>query len=400
MGPCRGRHKATPSITFSVVAEPCQTVEHWFKAGNLIAVSEMPPGVVVYAGKGSSHSWTWLADLLETHQLLDVRFLDERDFVRSLREEASTAIISGGDAFAIASSLSGEGSSELKRFIASGGSYIGICAGAYLPLPTSTPPLDEFNICSVKIDNIVTRRPASDDGSPRICAPYCDRLILHPVRGEVLLSFDGRPLEAPLYGGPIFREPSEGRVLGRFSEFTGSTEIQVSRADAEELVLGKPAVIEAGCGEGRVLLLSPHLEHPGYPEANRMFLDLLEQKAKRSGDRTLPESIVRRRNSELSRSAADLSVALMGLEGRSFLVGGKLWDTERLMVLAEAVRKRAASLPPGHSECLSVRVRALRESVLSRHPGDSEPLDHVLDPLMSVARDCVNLRFEQMRTGR
>jgi hypothetical protein len=360
----------------------------------------MPQGVVVYAGKGCSHSWTWLADLFEASSLWEARFLDEHDFVRSLGEDCSVAVVSGGDAHAIASALSGKGFSELERFIGSGGCYVGVCAGAYLPLPTSVPPLCEFNLCSARIENIMPTPVEPRTASPRLSVPFCDRMIIHPIRGEVAISFGERCLNAPVYGGPIFREPSGECVVGRFFAFTESTEIQVDREVAEGMVLGRPAVIEAMHRGGKMLLLSPHLEHPRYPAANRLFMDLLDLPVEGSGGvggTNLPGSP---QKCGLSRAVADLSVALMGLEGRSFLVGDKMWDSERFMVLVEAIRRRSAYLPQDVAESLSLRVRAVRRSIMSRHSDSEDSIDATLDSLIAVARDCVNLRFEQMSAGR
>jgi hypothetical protein len=400
MGPCRGRHKTRPSITFSVAAEASQMVVHWFKAGNRYPLLAMAGRTVIYAGMGSSHSWTWLADLLEKESAWETRFADEHEFVRMLADGCSTAVVSGGDAYAMASALSGEGFSELKRFISSGGTYVGICAGAYLPLPTSAPPLSEFNLCSTRIENIVTAPPGPRTDSPRLGVPFCDRQIVHPIRGEVALRFGDIDLRAPIYGGPIFCEPSEGRVTGRFSGLANSAVIQVDPSVAHEMILGRPAAVEAEYGDGRLLLFSPHLEHPGYPEANRLFLELVGLTA---GSELINVPVGAPGSSSrgvLSRAVADLYVALVGLEGRSFLIGDKMWDSERFLVLAEAVRKRSRGLPQTVERALADRVLSIRKSLLRSSVDNVGEATALLDSLISVARDCVNMRFGNLSDGR
>jgi hypothetical protein len=360
----------------------------------------MPPKLVVYAGAGSSHSWTWLADLLEANTFGDVRFLDDRDFAESVSDRSSIAVISGGDAYAIASALSMDGFARLERFIRSGGRYVGICAGAYLPLPTSVPPLSGFNLCSAKIENIVRGLPTSGSEPPRLSVGYCDKRIIHPVRGEVLLSCGDISVKAPVYGGPVFREPSDERVLGRFSGFTEKTEVQIDAQSAREMVLGRPAVIEARCGKGRMLLLSPHLEHPLYPEANLLFMGLLRLPVDGAQNTAVTQPVAHSSKGELSRAVADLAVSLHGLEGRSFIIGNKIWDSERFLVLLEAVRKRSVSLPEDVAGGLAARLHSIRMSLLDTPVDSSESINTVLDSLMCVTRDCVNLRFEQMSDGR
>ena len=355
---------------------------------------------VVYAGSGSSHSWTWLADLLEKEAAWGTRFVDEDEFVRSLGGGCATAIISGGDAYSIASALSGEGFSKLRSFIDSGGTYAGICAGAYLPLPTSVPPLDEFNLCSTRIENLASVQggPASD--SPRFSMPYCDRLIFHPVRGEVMVSMTDADVRAPLYGGPVFSEPSDERAIGRFSGFTKSTEFQIAPEEAGVVMLGKPAIVEASHGDGRMLLLSPHLEHPDYLEANDLFMALtgLRRTELRGAFETPP---VRSPSTcPLRRAVADLSVVIRGLEGQSFLVGSKLWDSERFLVLTEAVRRRSSGLAEDVERDLADRVLAMKDDLLEMDDAFSGEVQRVLGSLMAVARDCVNIRFENRSNGR
>ena len=360
----------------------------------------MPPKLVVYAGAGSSHSWTWLADLFEANAFGDVRFLDERGFAESLGDRCSIAVISGGDAYAIASALSMDGFAKLERFIRSGGGYVGICAGAYLPLPTSAPPMSEFNLCSAKIENIVRGLPTSESEPPRLSVGYCDKRIIHPVRGEVLLSCGDISVKAPVYGGPVFREPSDERVMGRFSGFTEKTEVQIDAQSATSMVLGRPAVIEARYGKGRMLLLSPHLEHPLYPDANLLFMGLLRLPVDGAQNTAVTQSAGDSSKGELSRAVADLAVSLRGLEGQSFVIGNKIWDSERFLVLLEAIRKRSVSLPEDVANGLAARLHSIRMSLLDTPLDASGSIDAILDSLMCVTRDCVNLRFEKMSDGR
>ena len=341
-----------------------------------------------------------MADLLEANAYGDARFLDGRGISESLGDRCSIAVISGGDAYAIASALSTDGFARLKLFIRSGGRYVGICAGAYLPLPTSVPPMSEFNLCSTKIENIVRGLPTNESEPPRLSVGYCDKRIIHPVRGEVLLSWGDVSVKAPVYGGPIFREPTDERVMGRFSGFTEKTEVQIDAQSATSMVLGMPAIIEARYGKGRMLLLSPHLEHPLYPEANLLFMGLLGLPVGGVQNTAVTQPAADSSKGELSRAVANLAVSLHGLEGQSFVIGNKIWDSERFLVLLEAVRKRSVSLPEEVEGGLAARLHSIRMSLLDTPLDASGSIDAVLDSLMCVTRDCVNLRFEQMSDGR
>lgn len=360
----------------------------------------MPRDVVVYTGQGCSHSWIWLADMFEANSFHAVKFLDEREFIGALKKKPYAAIVSGGDAFAIASALSGEGFSSLKRFIRSGGEYVGVCAGAYLPLPTSVDPLSEFNVCSLKIGNIVSSSGVSETESPRLGVPFCGRVIVHPIRGEISLCFDGTSIDAPVFGGPIFIEPRDERVVGRFDRFTSSTEVQMDPNDAESMVIGRPAAVEAAYGQGKLLLFSPHLEHPRYPEANNLFMSLLGLPFCPDGTSESRQQASTERKGELVRAAADMSVAIVGLEGRSFLMGHKIWDAERMLVLVDAIVKRASSIPEAEAAQASTTLRSLRKRLTDNALDDPDVLESILGQLMAVARGCVNRHFEERSSGR
>ena len=350
---------------------------------------------MVYAGKGSSHSWTWLADLFESEGILDVRFLDSTEFAGETSKGPDVIIISGGDGFDIASSLAGVGFSSLRNFVSCGGRYVGICAGAYLPLPSSVEPFSEFNVSSTRIENIDCRLGTLENVPPRVAVKYGTCAIVHPVRGELELGLDAESLNAPLYGGPIFKEPEEDEVLLRYRAFTSNTEFQIGKRDAASIVLGKPAAVRSRVGQGELLLLGPHLEHPRYREANELFLKLLRitlsaQKSMARGDVEC----------SLERTLADLKVAILGLENRSFVVGKKLWDGSRYLELHAAISKRAWSLDRDLTTEISEDLEQARRSLLKLNVGIEIDADDTTSLLVESARRCVDNHFQALRRSR
>jgi hypothetical protein len=351
--------------------------------------------LAVYAGRGSSHSWTWLADLFESTGIQNVRFLDSDGFVKRVSHGCDIALLSGGDGFSIASALSGLGFTRLKHFIESGGRYVGICAGAYLPLPSSLRPFSEFNLSSTKIENINCTITPLENIPPRVAVSYGRCAVVHPVRGEVELDWRGGRLKAPIYGGPIFREPDKDEVLLRYFRFTPNTEFQFVRDFAKDIVLGRPAAIRCYHGEGELLLFGPHLEHPSYPEANSIFLELLG--LKRS------EAVrVRQRKTDpgLAKVLADLKVAILGLENRSFIVGRKLWDGSRYLELQKAIEKRAWSMGPDLVERVSSALASVRERIMQMSIGIETDADETTGALVDAARECVDNHFQVLVSDR
>ncbi len=350
---------------------------------------------IVYAGRGSSHSWTWLADLFEGNGVLSVRFFDSNEFISSLvSESVSVAIVSGGDGFAIADSLKGQGFRSLKEFILKGGLFVGICAGAYLPLPSSLEPFSGFNISTTKIENIRCEAQRGIAYSPREAVPYGSCSIVHPIRGPIEITDGSREsIVAPLYGGPVFKEPKKDAVLMRYKAFTPETELQLDRAKAEAMMVNRPAVIRVTHGDGSLVLFGPHLEHPRYPQANNLFLKLLGYDGSaRPGrcDTPLPE---RSRRPGLYRSISDLKVAILGLENRSFTVGHKAWDGSRLLEIVSAIEKRGWTLDDASSELVAADLSRVRDLLVGMKVGVESDADETTSLLVEAARTCVDNHF-------
>lgn len=352
-------------------------------------------GIVIYAGQGSSHSWTWLADLFEANGICSARFLDARELIPHLDSGVGNVIISGGDGFRIAEALSGNGFGSLSDFIRNGGRYIGICAGAYLPLPSRISPFSEFNLSTTRIENIDRAGHDLSGVPPRIALPYGACSIVHPVRGALRIDWGGTELLAPIYGGPIFREPEEDRVLARYKGFTENTEFQMSKALAQEMIPGKAACVEASLGKGKLTLLGPHLEHPGYLEANSSFLRLLGL-SRRVG---IPQDGVSD-HASLDRAVADLKVAIVGLENRSFVVGRKLWDGGRYLELVRAIESRTWTMDGDLAEEIATSLWRVREDLKASRTGIETDADSTTELLVESTRACVDNHFLALARGR
>ena len=356
-----------------------------------------PISVLVYAGNGSSHSWIWLADLLEANGIFDASFVAAADFAGGLESSPSIALISGGDGFKIAESLSGAGFSALTEYINEGGMYLGICAGAYLPLPARIEPFSTLKLSETRVRNV---RNALGDGtsvSPRLAVRYGSCSIFHPVRGEVVLGKDNGTFVAPIYGGPIFNEPAIDEPVLRYVSFTSRTALQVDRQTAEETMIGWPAVLRCRYGNGQLVLAGPHLEHPGYPEANDVFVRLAgldHSRHCRSSD------LCEARNANLlSRPLADLKVAILGAERESFILGAKQWDGSRMLELTTAIERRKSYLDSDTAQTVAILLDRSREDILSASFDRDSNAGSAPGLLVEAARLAVDGRFRAARDG-
>jgi len=349
--------------------------------------------LLVYAGEGSSHSWTWLADLLESANLFDVRFLGADALAEHLSVGPAAVVVSGGDGFQIARAFSQRVFAQLGEYIRRGGRYIGICAGAYLPLPSSLTPFNKFNISTTRIENL-SRTGVLNPVSPRWAVSYGSCSIIHPVRGEVRVSSSTGEFLAPIYGGPVFKEPEKDAVLLRYSGFTERTEFQTGFEAVRETVLGRPAAVLCRHGQGELLLFGPHLEHPHYPAANSLFLSIIGMSA-----RVLPSACPRFRpvsKKEVSSAVSALKVAVLGLENRSFVVGNKLWDGSRFLELIRAIETRCHSLDGGLSARVASLIWRMRDEMMSAD-GTFDHADECPGLLVEAARLTVDGHFQALR---
>ncbi len=199
--------------------------------------------VALYAGPG-----TWLEGREAIHNFL--RFLgwegQEVSPSEVVRWDAdpegvgySAIWVPGGWAYDYRRALGEAGQRRLRAFIASGGLYIGSCAGAYF---ASDFILWEGRRYEYDLDLFA----GSSQGPIPSIAPW-PRWALTPVWGEG----NSFPLSMIYYGGQVFRpilpSPQEVRVVARWGEEAGPQ-------------AGKPAGIVIRYGRGYVLLLGPHPE--------------------------------------------------------------------------------------------------------------------------------------------
>lgn len=250
------------------------------------------PKIGIYAGSGTSHSWLWFVNLFETAGLYHLFFLNEQDVRQGHLNRLDVLVISGGDTFAVAAALGRSGALAIERFVGDKGTYIGSCAGAYLPMKSSKKPLDLFNFVDVKITNLSKILPEMKIQTCKFSTAYGCDFIFHPVRESVRLrrinagnqkswqksrqkdrSGIGREFDAPLYGGPGMVPQNPSWTLAEYAGFTNKTLFLTDHEIATKTLVGHGAVLRVPYKRGCFYLLGPHLEHPGYPKANQFIVD-------------------------------------------------------------------------------------------------------------------------------
>ncbi len=328
----------------------------------VLPMFSLPIGI--YMGSGASHSWLWFVDILDRMGFYDIHFINEGDILEEGLDRVDVLLMSGGDTFAIAEGLGAEGSDKLRSFINRGGLYIGTCAGAYLPLRSSMEFLNQFNFIDVKISNISRRLSESERHlfEKVACSSYGCDFVYHVAREDVLLEMvngfkaDGKKeMTAPLYGGPSMLPSEDIEPIATYKGFTKKTKFLVEEKLAEKTLIGNVAVAKKSMGKGHLYIFGPHFEHPRYPEANRIIIQIILEESKEGGTHPLKKEIPSSPKvsplffEELRRELSHSRMVAFAMEGSplQWMIDNKWYEPEKIRVFLEVLWKRLRYLESG-----------------------------------------------------
>ncbi|MCJ8499598.1 BPL-N domain-containing protein [Desulfatitalea alkaliphila] len=336
------------------------------------------PRIGVYTGSGASHSWLWVAEMLDRMGFHDVAFLDAAGVQNGLLEGMDVLMVSGGDTFAAANALGPAGALAIAHFVSRGGLYIGACAGAYLVMNSSKPGLADFNFTAVKITNLSKSLPACFQMPHKFSTSYGCDYIFHPVRETVRLRIDGHlpfapdeELDAPLYGGAGMLASRDVQVLACYHAFTPDTAFLVDPGLASETLLGTAAALRSPMGNGWFYLFGPHFEHPRYPAANAFLADAIfwDSQPNSAGRHTAEapplasEAESRRLLKDIKREVSNARICAGGMEMLpiGWLIGAKYYEPEKIRYFLEAIWHRLQRLEKGgRVRCSDEQAQRLR----------------------------------------
>ena len=232
------------------------------------------PEIAIYYGNGTSDGAIWFIQALEKMGF-DMGIVTENDILDGALENYNVLIIGGGMDFC--RYLGEEGCKKVEEFVHNGGGYIGHCGGAVAAVKgyqksshSSWLELAEVSL-ELEENGCLTAAYASGPVIYTITMPE------HPV----MFGYEEK-ISLVYWWGPIFSSEigKEVSVLAAIS--APSSDIQtpnpeITRAagimpSIEELndSPGKPAILAANYGRGKLLLASPHPETPGSEHSYRL----------------------------------------------------------------------------------------------------------------------------------
>jgi len=194
--------------------------------GKTLRLATTPRKVCVYAGTGAVYARDVEAALRRLS--ISCTGISEGDIKRGRLKECATLIIPGAQTRKVVNALGKEGCERIKEFVGAGGTYIGICAGAYLAAErvevTGRPP----GLGIVDIKNVRKSRKAIV--TIHVTAPE------HP-----LVKGCNEDLRIWYQNGPLMKPGKGVETIAVYPD-------------------GSAAVVCATYGKGRVILFSPHPE--------------------------------------------------------------------------------------------------------------------------------------------
>lgn len=199
----------------------------------------------VYRDVGAGPSANDLMRALRQFQGVEVRELTAEEIRSGALAELDVLIHPGGSGSKQGKHLGEEGREIIRRFIADGGGYLGICAGAYLASADYTWSLNV-------LDGRVVDRKHWARGQGMVDIQLTDA-------GRQLLRSDEPEMTILYAQGPLLARRDNDQIPDYETIATFKTEIAKNGAP-RGIMPGTTAIAHGRYGQGRVLCFSPHPE--------------------------------------------------------------------------------------------------------------------------------------------
>lgn len=153
-------------------------------------------------------------------------------------------VFGGGSGSKQADQIGGPGRAAVRKFVADGGGYLGICAGAYLACKGFDWGIGLLDARTVS--------PKWVRGRARLELELSDagREVFGDVRGRFFVSYNNGPVIQPLGDESL----PDYEVLAWFRTEANGKE------SPRGVMVDSPAVVRATFGKGRIITISPHPE--------------------------------------------------------------------------------------------------------------------------------------------
>lgn len=232
------------ALSLTVLAAACSAEE-----------TSKPLRVALYDGPGSAGKGIpRMTELLSGRREFQLTKVKPEAITTVKRENYDVVIFTGGSGSGQSKAIGDSGIKMVKTFVDQGGGYVGICAGAYLAcsgFSWGAKVMDSKTVSSKwKRGVAMVEMELTPEG----------RAILGDYVGSMQVKYANGPIIAPFGDDKI----PDYKPLSRFT-----TEV-AENGSPPGVMKGAPAIAAGECGQGRVLVISPHPEQtPGLDEMVR-----------------------------------------------------------------------------------------------------------------------------------
>lgn len=211
-----------------------------------------PRALALYDAEGVGYYGSTLLERAVDETTLDACTVAvcPEDIREGILERCIGVLFPGGTGRGIAEALQPDGVQRVREFVARGGGYFGVCAGAYFA--TSGRP-EYTGMIPLKHD-----LPwAKGRGTLKVELT---------AEGAALLGTEFTRFETPYNCGPVFRDWAGApiTVLAHFA-----SPVTSKKGSVHQEMVGTPAILAMTWQKGRIMIVSPH------PEAKREFCPLV-----------------------------------------------------------------------------------------------------------------------------
>jgi glutamine amidotransferase-like uncharacterized protein len=229
------------------------------------ASSALALDVAIYQGPGVGGKGPKNMEKLLTEREHHVEFVSPDDVRAGKLKEFDVVIFPGGSGSKEAAGLGDDGREEVRKFIRTGGGYVGVCAGAYL----GTCRYD-WGLKVIDAQTVDSAHWKRGEGMVEIELTDAGRKVLGDRQGKFEIRYANGPLLGPFKDEKL----PDYEVLAHFR-----TELAKNGAP-KGVMVDTPAIISSPLDEGRVVLISPHAE--GMPELEWIIENAVRWSARQS----------------------------------------------------------------------------------------------------------------------
>ncbi|RCS53884.1 biofilm PGA synthesis protein PgaC [Bremerella cremea] len=227
---------AVPAVAHAQKAAPAKTIR-----------------VAVYDhSNGDSGGWKNLKKILVPETGFETTMVTPQDIRDGVLKDYDVLIMPGGSGSKQSKMLEEKGRENVKNYVKSGGSYVGICAGSYL---ASSHYSWSLGILNAKVWD----RSHWNRGTGNVELEFSSS-------GSEVLKAEKDEMECYYGQGPLLVPDNNPDLPGYEVLATYGTEI-AKKGAPEGAMVGTHAIVRTKYGEGRVICFSPHPEKDGGPNA-------------------------------------------------------------------------------------------------------------------------------------